>query len=100
MAPVDAATSLEFARFAVGQPVQRSEDPRLLAGRGAYTDDLDLPGQAHAWILRSPHAHGAIRSIGIDAARAMPGVLAAWTAADLDAMGYGEIRSAPMGKNR
>ena len=72
MAPVDAATSLEYARFAVGQPVRRSEDPRLLAGRGSYTDDLDLPGQAHAWILRSPHAHGVIRSIGTEAARAMP----------------------------
>ncbi len=100
MAPVDAATSLEFARFAVGQPVRRSEDPRLLAGRGSYTDDLDLPGQAHAWILRSPYAHGVIRSIGTEVARAMPGVLAVWTATDLDAMGYGEIRSAPLGKNR
>ena len=54
MAPVDAATSLEYARFAVGQPVRRSEDPKLLTGRGTYTDDIDLPGQAHAWMLRSP----------------------------------------------
>ncbi|MFN7195390.1 MAG: xanthine dehydrogenase family protein molybdopterin-binding subunit, partial [bacterium] len=100
MAPVDAASSLEFARFAVGQPVRRGEDAKLLAGRGAYTDDIDLPGQAHAWMLRSPHAHGRIRAIGTAAARAMPGVLAVWTAADLEPFGYGPLRSQPVGRNR
>jgi carbon-monoxide dehydrogenase large subunit len=100
MAPVDASASFEYARFAVGQPVPRSEDPGLLAGRGAYTDDLALAGQAHAWMLRSPYAHGRILAIDTAAARAMPGVLAIWTAADLDAAGYGELRSAPVGRNR
>ena len=100
MAPVDSATSLEYARFAVGQPVRRSEDPTLLTGRGAYTDDVNLPGQVHAWVVRSPYAHATLRGVGTAAARAMPGVLAVWTAADLDPCGYGEIRSAPVGRNR
>ncbi|MBM3525621.1 MAG: xanthine dehydrogenase family protein molybdopterin-binding subunit, partial [Alphaproteobacteria bacterium] len=81
MAPIDATVSMELTRFAVGQPVRRSEDPKLLRGDGRYTDDANLPGQAHAWILRSPHAHGVIRSIGCTAARTMPGVLAVWTGA-------------------
>ena len=100
MAPVDAATSLEFARFAVGQPVRRGEDAKLLTGRGTYTDDIDLPGQAHAWVLRSPHAHGRIRAIDTAAAREMPGVLAIWTAADLAPFAYGQLRSQPVGRNR
>ncbi len=100
MAPVDAASSLEFAKFAVGQPVPRSEDPKLLRGRGRYTDDVNLPGQAHAWILRSPHAHGTIRKLDVAAARAMPGVLAVWTAKDLEAFGYGTIKCMPVGTNR
>lgn len=100
MAPVDAASSLEFARFAVGQPVRRGEDAKLLTGRGTYTDDIDLPGQAHAWVLRSPHAHGRIRAIDTAAAREMPGVLAIWTAADLAPFDYGQLRSQPVGRNR
>ncbi|OWJ68924.1 xanthine dehydrogenase family protein molybdopterin-binding subunit [Inquilinus limosus] len=70
-------------KFGVGQPVTRMEDPTLLRGEGRYTDDVSLPGQAHAAFVRSPHAHGVIRGIGTDAARAMPGVLAVYTAADL-----------------
>jgi carbon-monoxide dehydrogenase large subunit len=81
------------ARFAVGQPVPRTEDPVLVRGAGRYTDDVALPGQAYAAMVRSPHAHGLLRSIGADAARNMPGVLGVYTAADL--AGYGTLRCAP-----
>jgi len=70
-------------KFGVGQPVPRAEDPALLTGRGRYTDDISLPGQAWCVIVRSPYAHGVINGIGTEAARAMPGVLGVWTAADL-----------------
>jgi aerobic carbon-monoxide dehydrogenase large subunit len=76
---------------ALGQSVPRAEDPRLLRGEGRYTDDINLPGQAHAFILRSPHAHGIIRAIDLDAAQAMPGVVAIYTGADLQAAGYGTL---------
>ena len=42
--------------FAIGQPALRKEDPQLLRGQGRYTDDIDLPGQVHAYIVRSPYA--------------------------------------------
>jgi carbon-monoxide dehydrogenase large subunit len=73
-------------KFGIGQPVPRAEDPILLTGRGRYTDDIALPGQAHAVILRSPHAHGRLNAVNTAAARAMPGVLGIWTAADLPAL--------------
>jgi aerobic carbon-monoxide dehydrogenase large subunit len=71
----------------IGKPVQRTEDPVLLRGEGRYTDDLNEPGQAYAWIVRSPHAHGRLKNISFEKARAMPGVLAVYTAADLAAYG-------------
>src|SRR3954449_173565 len=74
-------------RFAIGQPVSRSEDPVLLRGEGRYSDDVNLPGQAYAVMVRSPHAHALIRSIDAAAARAMPGVLAVLTADDVTADG-------------
>jgi len=66
-----------------GEPIKRAEDPRLLTGRGRYTDDIDLPGQLHVAFLRSPLAHARIRSIDVSAARDMPGVVAVWTYADI-----------------
>ena len=77
--------------YAVSQPVPRTEDPRLLRGGGVYTDDRNLPGQAYAVFVRSPVAHGDIKSIGIDAAKAAPGVLAVYTHADIDAAGFGHL---------
>jgi carbon-monoxide dehydrogenase large subunit len=74
-----------MAKFGVGQPVRRVEDARLLQGQGRYTDDISLPGQAYAHILRSPHAHAAIKSIDVKAAKAMPGVLAVLTGQDIAA---------------
>jgi carbon-monoxide dehydrogenase large subunit len=70
-------------KFGIGQPVPRAEDPTLLTGRGRYTDDIALPGQVWAVMVRSPYAHGVINGIGTEAARAMPGVLGVYTAADL-----------------
>jgi carbon-monoxide dehydrogenase large subunit len=71
----------------IGDPVQRTEDPALLSGKGRYTDDVNEPGQAYAWIVRSQHAHGVLKGIDADAAKRMPGVLAIYTAADLAAYG-------------
>ena len=76
-------------KFALGQSVPRTEDPRLLTGRGRYTDDFVLPRLAHAYVLRSPHAHARIRSHrrprgAADAGRA--------GGADRRRLGGGEIR--------
>jgi carbon-monoxide dehydrogenase large subunit len=66
----------------IGQPVRRMEDLRLLTGQGRYTDDMNLPGQAYAAMVRSPHAHAVIRSIDSKAALAVPGVIAVLTGRD------------------
>jgi carbon-monoxide dehydrogenase large subunit len=80
-------------KYAVGQPVPRKEDPVLLRGEGRYSDDLSLPGQAHAVMVRSNAAHGVIRSIDSEAAKAMPGVLAVLTGQDLIDAGLGDMPS-------
>src|SRR6266852_1593454 len=87
-------------RFAIGQPVPRSEDPVLLRGEGRYADDVSLPGQAYAVMVRSQHAHGVIRHIDAAAARAMPAVLAVYTAADLAAGGIGPLPPRQVMNNR
>src|SRR6195256_2569259 len=69
----------------IGAAVRRKEDQRFVTGRGHYTDDVNRPGQGHAYFLRSPHAHAKIKSIDSKAAAAMPGVLAVLTGADLAA---------------
>ncbi len=94
-APTD---SLALAKFGVGQPVRRTEDPVLVQGHGRYTDDINLPGQAYAVIIRSSHAHGVIKSIDTEAARGMPGVLGVYTAADLK--DYGVFKCVAAFKNR
>ena len=66
-----------------GQPIKRNEDPRLLTGQATFTDDVHLPGMLHVAFVRSQVAHGRIRSIDVAAARAMPGVMAVYTAKDL-----------------
>jgi aerobic carbon-monoxide dehydrogenase large subunit len=80
----------------IGQPVRRKEDLRLVTGRGEFSDDINAPGQAHAVVLRSPHAHARIRSIDVKAALAMPGVLAVLTGRDYVADGH---KSIPNGAN-
>ena len=84
------ADRLAVEKFAVGQSVPRKEDPMLLRGKGHYTDDFSLPGQACAVIVRSQNAHGIIRTINVEAARKMPGVLGVYTGADLK--GYGPLK--------
>src|SRR6266849_1862500 len=66
-----------------GAPVQRTEDPRLLRGKGSYVDDIDLPDMLHAAVLRSPYARARIISIDPSAARELPGVHLVLTATDL-----------------
>ncbi len=67
----------------IGARIERKEDYRFLTGAGTYTDDVTLPGQTHAYFLRSPHAHAKIKHIGTAAAKGAPGVIAVFTGADL-----------------
>ncbi|MDE0540277.1 MAG: xanthine dehydrogenase family protein molybdopterin-binding subunit [Rhodospirillales bacterium] len=87
-------------RYAVGQPVPRSEDPRLLTGNGRYTDDVNLPHQAYAVFVRSPHAHAEIKSIDASTAKAMPGIVDVLTGAEHEADGMGEITGPTPRKRR
>ena len=82
--------TLATTKFGVGQPVRRTEDPKLVRGEGRYTDDINLPGQAYAVMVRSSNAHGIIRGIDTATAKAMPGVLAVITGQDL--AGYGGLK--------
>jgi aerobic carbon-monoxide dehydrogenase large subunit len=88
----NATNAWALTKFSIGQPVPRTEDPKLVRGQGHYTDDVNLPGQAFAAIVRSAHAHGVIRGIDGAAAHAMPGVLAVYTGRDLIAAGYGNLK--------
>jgi carbon-monoxide dehydrogenase large subunit len=92
--------AIALQKYGVGQPVRRKEDDTLVRGKGRYTDDFNLPGQAYAVVVRSTHAHGLIRGLGTDAARAMPGVLGVWTGKDLDAAGHGPFTCGLPLKNR
>ena len=58
----------------IGQPVRRKEDLRLITGQGNFSDDVNLPQQVYAVMLRSPHAHARLRSIDVSKAMAVPGV--------------------------
>jgi carbon-monoxide dehydrogenase large subunit len=87
--PSSLENAIALQKHGVGQPVRRKEDDTLVRGKGKYTDDFNLPGQAYAWIVRSSHAHGIIRGIDTSAAKAMPGVLGVWTGTDLAAADYG-----------
>jgi carbon-monoxide dehydrogenase large subunit len=66
----------------IGQPVPRKEDVRFVTGKGRYTDDFNIEGQAYAAMVRSPHAHAVIRAIDGSEALRVPGVLAVLTGAD------------------
>src|SRR5438067_10928545 len=84
-------------KFAIGQSVRRLEDPHLVQGLGRYSDDVTLPRQAWAVVVRSPHAHAGIRHVDVKKARAAPGVLAVLTGEYLAADGLGNL---PTDKNR
>ncbi|MBP6010757.1 MAG: xanthine dehydrogenase family protein molybdopterin-binding subunit [Alphaproteobacteria bacterium] len=75
----------------IGTSVKRKEDHRFITGQGRYTDDINRPGQAHAYFLRSPHAHAKIRSLDTSAARALRGVVGVLTGADLAADKLGTL---------
>src|SRR3974390_324551 len=92
------ADRLSVEKFAVGQSVPRKEDPMLLRGKGHYTDDVSLPGQAYAVMVRSQNAHGLIRGVDTVAAAKMPGVLGVYTAADLQS--YGPLKCVVPFNNR
>ncbi|MGD9618298.1 MAG: xanthine dehydrogenase family protein molybdopterin-binding subunit, partial [Alphaproteobacteria bacterium] len=83
----------------IGKSVKRREDVRLLTGNGRYADDFSLPGQVHAFILRSPHAHARIAGIDATAAIAAPGVLAVLTGGDAAEDGIGPIPHSPVPTN-
>src|SRR5438552_18858889 len=76
-------------QFGIGQPIRRVEDRRFLTGYGRYLDDISRSHQAHAAVLRSPHAHALIRALDLSAAAALSGVLEGLTGDDLakDALG-------------
>ena len=82
-----------------GKPVLRKEDARLLVGAGCYSDDVNLPGQAYACFVRSPHAHARIGRVETGAALATPGVIAVLTGADAAADGVKPLTHSPMPGN-
>src|SRR3954447_14513218 len=94
----DRPDTFDMGKYGVGQPVPRTEDPILVQGQGRYTDDLNLPRQAYAAFVRSRNGHGIIKRIDTGAAKALPGVLAIYTGADLAA--YGIMKCAVPFKNR
>ncbi|WP_161141561.1 xanthine dehydrogenase family protein molybdopterin-binding subunit [Propylenella binzhouense] len=68
-------------------------DERFVRGRGRYTDDVNLPGQLHAAFMRAPFAHGVLKAVDVEAAREMEGVVAVYTAQDLEGSGFGGLFS-------
>ena len=70
---------------AIGASVKRTEDIRFITGKGHYVDDVNRPGQAYAYFLRSPHAHATIDKIDTSAALKAPGVVAIFTGDDIAA---------------
>jgi carbon-monoxide dehydrogenase large subunit len=80
-----------MGEFALGQPVPRFEDPRLLRGGGRYVDDMVLPRMAFGYVLRSPHAHARILAIDTSKAKEAPGVLAVLTGEDWRESGWGSL---------
>lgn len=85
-----------MAKFGIGQAVKRVEDQRFLTGKGRYVEDIDLPNQAYAVAVGSPHAHAKILSIDTAKAAAAPGVLAVLTGADVIADKLGGLTAHPM----
>src|SRR5215475_4536732 len=67
----------------IGASVPRLEDVPLVTGRGVFAADVSFPSQLHMRVVRSPVAHGRIEAVDVSAARSAPGVVAAWTIADL-----------------
>jgi carbon-monoxide dehydrogenase large subunit len=77
---IDGATN---KKTVLGDRLPRLEDPPLIQGQGRYAGDINFPNQLHMRILRAPYAHAEIRNIDTEAAKAVPGVVAVWTARDI-----------------
>src|SRR3954452_17332991 len=86
------------ARFGASRSQKRLEDDRLLTGKGRYSDGLELPGQCWMVLVRSPHAHARFKGIDLTESKQGPGVIAAWSMADLAADGVGHIPFPPLFK--
>src|SRR3989454_95206 len=80
-----------MGQFGIGQGIKRVEDVRLLRGGGRYLDDVNVPDQTYAVIVRSPHAHARLLAFDISAAQRAPGVVAVFTGADLAKDGLGTM---------
>src|SRR5580704_13001479 len=82
-----ATTTFTKVETLVGKRIRRKEDPRLITGTATYVDDIKMPGMHHASILRSPHAAAHIKSINVQPALDVPGVVAVFTGADIAGVG-------------
>ena len=82
----------------IGMPVERLEDPPLVAGKGRFAADINFARQLHLRMVRSNHAHGRIVAVDTTEARALPGVVAVWTAKDIDDIGPIDFREGPIEK--
>src|ERR1700686_480824 len=81
------ATTIVKTEKLTGQRLRRKEDPRLITGAATYVDDIKMPGMHHACVLRSPHGAARIRSINTQPALDLPGVVAVFTGAGVEAVG-------------
>jgi carbon-monoxide dehydrogenase large subunit len=81
---------------AIGQPLRRKEDARLVIGKGLFTDDFSVEGQVYAALVRSPHPHARIVHVNTALARSMPGVLGVFSGTDCLADGLGPIPHSPV----
>jgi carbon-monoxide dehydrogenase large subunit len=84
----------------IGKPLRRHEDQRLVTGKGRFTDDFSVDGQAYAVMVRSPHPHARIARMELARAKAMPGVLGVFSGADCAADGLGPIPHDPLPKTK
>ena len=91
---------LDIAFGAIGQPLVRKEDLRLVTGQGRFSDDFSVDSETHMAIVRSPHPHARIAAVDADTAKAMPGVLAVLTGADALADGLKPIPHTPLPSTR
>src|SRR5437764_2474996 len=91
MERANAGRARTMSATGIGAAVRRKEDRRFITGTGHYTDDINRPGQAHAYFLRSPHAHATIKSIDVKTAAKMPGVIGVLTGAELAADKIGNL---------
>ena len=89
----------QVAPQGIGKPVRRREDARLLTGGGRFADDMSLPGQAYAYMVRSPYAHARIASIDAGPAGRIPGVIAVLTGSDAERDGLQPIPHRPVPAN-